>query len=123
MLWDGILWLHLLAMAYFVGGQVLLGAVIVPVERRNPDRERMRAMARRFGVGTLGALAVLAATGAAMASHYSLWDDNTLQIKLGLVVFTALLVVIHIRRPTMHVLDGLILISSLAIVWLGVSLP
>ena len=121
-LWDGVLWLHLLAMAFFVGGQLFLAVAVVPVERRSPDRERLRAVARRFGAGALVALAVLAATGSAMATHDSLWGDGTLQAKLALVVVAAVLVLLHIRRPDLHVLDGAILLVSLAIVWLGVTL-
>jgi uncharacterized membrane protein len=120
--WDGVLWLHLLAMAFFVGGQLFLAVAVVPVERRSPDRDRMRAVARRFGAGTLVALAVLAATGSAMATHESLWGDATLQVKLALVVVAAALVGLHIRRPELHVLDGAILLVSLAIVWLGVAI-
>jgi hypothetical protein len=45
----------------------------------------MRAIARRFGYGSLVALGVLIVTGWAMASHYELWDSSTLQWKLGLV--------------------------------------
>ena len=48
-LWQAVLYLHLVAMAFFLGGQLVLGLVIVPVERQSPDRERLRAMARRFG--------------------------------------------------------------------------
>src|SRR5919202_1674050 len=61
-LWQGVLYLHLLAMAFFVGGQLFLGVAVVPAERRNPDRERLRAVARRFGYGSLVAL-VLVLTG------------------------------------------------------------
>jgi len=46
----------------------------------------LRAVARRFGWASLGALAVLIVTGAWMASDYSLWDDGTLHVKLALVV-------------------------------------
>ena len=120
--WLGIHWLHLIAMAFFVGGQLFLAAVVVPVERATPDRERLRAIARRFGVGTLVAIAVLVATGAAMASHTDRWGDGTLQVKLALVVAVAGLVVWHMRKPTWHALEGLIFIASLVIVWLGVSL-
>jgi uncharacterized membrane protein len=114
--------LHLLAMAFFVGGQIMLAAVVVPVERAAPDRERLRAAARRFGWGTLIAIGVLIATGIAMASHYHQWDSGTLHVKLALVAVVALLVVWHMRRPQMHALEGAIFVGSLAIVWLGVSL-
>ena len=121
-LWLAVRWLHVIAMAFFVGGQLMLAAAVVPVERRFPDRERLRAVARRFGYGTLVAIGVLLATGAAMASHFDLWDDGTLQLKLGLVALVAVLVVWHMRRPTMHVLEAAIFLVSLAIVWLGLSL-
>ena len=120
--WLGIRWLHVVAMAFFVGGQLFLAAMVVPVERRAPDRERLRAIARRFGYGTLVAIGVLLATGAALASHFDLWGSGTLQVKLGLVALVAVMVVWHMRRPAMHALEGLIFIGSLAIVWLGLSL-
>ena len=55
-LWLGALYLHLLSMAFFVGGQIVLAIAVVPVERTAPDRERLRAIARRFGYGSLLAL-------------------------------------------------------------------
>ena len=121
-MWLAIRWLHLVAMAFFVGGQLFLAACVVPVERRAPDRERLRAVARRFGYGTLAAIGVLLATGAAMASHFELWDSSTLQVKLGLVLVVAVLVIWHMSRPAMHALEALIFLVSLAIVWLGLSL-
>ena len=121
-LWLAIRWLHVLAMAFFVGGQLLLAAAVVPVERRSPDRERLRAIARRFGWGTLIAIGVLLATGSAMASHEHLWGVEKLQVKLGCVALVAVLVVWHMRRPAMHVLEGAIFLVSLVIVWLGLTL-
>ena len=60
-------YLHLLAMALFVGGQLVLAIAVVP-GLRGRDREGLRAVARRFGWASLGALVVLVATGAWMAS-------------------------------------------------------
>jgi putative copper export protein len=117
--WNGVLWLHLLGMAFFVGGQLMLGAVVVPV-LRGRDAEALRAAARRFGIGTLAAVALLVITGAAMAAHQHRFSDSTLQVKLGLVVLVGVLITAHMRRPDLHVLDGLILLGSLAIVWLGI---
>jgi len=122
---DGWLFVHalrLVAMAFFVGGQLLLAVAVVPVERRNADRERLRAVARRFGWGTLVAIAVLVATGAAMASHEGLWGNSELHLKLAIVGAVAGLVVWHMRRPKLHALEGAIFVGSLAIVWLGVSI-
>ena len=123
-MWEAVRWLHLLAMAFFVGGQLVLAAAVVPAFRRleGRDRDPLRAIARRFGQGTLVALTVLVATGVAMASHFSDWDSSTLHVKLALVVVAGALVGAHIRRPTSHVLDGAIFLVSLAIVWLGVAI-
>jgi uncharacterized membrane protein len=123
--WQAVLYLHLLAMAFFVGGQLVFGLAVVPVLRgdpADPQRERMRRIARRFGFGSLAALGLLFITGWAMASHYDLWESPTLQWKLGLVVLVVALTLLHLRRPKLHALQGGILIASLAIVWLGLEL-
>jgi putative copper export protein len=117
--WNGVLWLHLLAMAFFVGGQLMLAAVVVPV-LRGRDRDALRAAARRFGIGTLGAVGVLVVTGVAMASHLHKWSSSTLQVKLGLVVLVGVLIAAHMRWPESHAFDGAIFLVSIAIVWLGI---
>jgi uncharacterized membrane protein len=115
-------YLHLLAMAFFVGGQLFLVVAVVPSLRADRDRDRLRAIARRFGWATLAAIAVLIATGVALAAHFHQWGNGTLQVKLALVAAVAGLVVWHMRRPQLHALEGAIFLGSLAIVWLGVSL-
>lgn len=119
-LWNAMLWLHLVAMAFFVGGQLMLAAIVVPVLRGAGQPQPLRLAARRFGYGTLMAVGVLIATGAAMAGHHHRWGDSALQVKLGLVALVAVLIVLHMRRPTWHVLDAAIFLTSLAIVWLGI---
>jgi uncharacterized membrane protein len=116
------LYLHLLAMAFFVGGQIFLAAAVVPALRGREDREPIRAIARRFGYGSLVALAVLVVTGSVMASKWSFWSSGTLHIKLALVVLAIALVLVHMRRPQQHVYEGAIFVVSLVIVGLGVAL-
>ena len=122
--WDWILVAHLLGMAFFVGGQLFLGLAVVPAFRgvEGPERERLRAIARRFGHGSLVALAVQLATGSALAGHLHKWSSTTLQVKLGLVAVTIALVAWHIRHPRQPAIDAAILVASLAIVALGVAL-
>ncbi len=121
-LWQGVLYLHLLAMAFFVGGQLVFAAAVVPALRGDPNRERMRAIARRFGYGSLLALAVLVLSGWAMASHLDLFGSSTLQWKLALVGLVVVLTIAHLRRPRLHALQAAILLASLVIVWLGLDL-
>jgi uncharacterized membrane protein len=115
-------YIHLLAMAFFVGGQLFLVTAVLPSLRAPEDREQLREVARRFGWGTLAAIAVLVATGISMASHFHQWGSGTLHVKLALVAVVAALVVWHIRRPQAHVLEGGIFIGSLTIAWLGAAL-
>jgi uncharacterized membrane protein len=109
-------------MAYFVGGQIFLVAAVVPALRGSEDREPVRAIARRFGQGSLVALAVLVATGSAMASEDDRWGSATLHVKLALVVAAIALVLVHARRPQQHAYEGLIFVVSLVIVGLGIAL-
>lgn len=127
--WDVILWLHLLAMALFVGGQLFIGLAVVPVYRaqggsEGPAHDWMVPIARRFGWASLGALAILLATGIAMASHDALWDDTAMNVKLGLVGVTIGVTVVHVfwAKGENHVLNALILLLSLAIVLVATTL-
>ena len=118
--WNGIVWVHLLSMAFFVGGQMMLAGVVVPVLRRLEDPAPMLAAARRFGVGTGIAFGLLVLSGAALASHEHRWSDSTLQVKMALVAIVAVLIGVHLRRPHAHVIDAAIFAVSVAIVWLGI---
>lgn len=120
--WQAVLYVHVLSMAFFVGGQIVFGLAVVPVLRGDSDRERMRAIARRFGYGSIVALGLLIASGWAMASHDDLFGDSTLQWKLTLVAAVIGLTVVHLRRPKLHALQAAILGVSLVIVWLGLEL-
>ncbi|MGE5858843.1 MAG: hypothetical protein ACM31K_10200 [Solirubrobacterales bacterium] len=121
-LWQAILFLHLVAMAFFLGGQLLLAAAVVPALRGDENREQLRTVARRFGWGSLVALGVLIATGSALASHLDLWSDGTLQVKLALVAVALLLVGVHLRYPRAHLLQAAVFLVTLAIVWEAVQL-
>lgn len=120
---QALLFLHVVAMAFFLGGQLMLAATVVPVERSNPDPARMKAIARRFGAGSLIALVVLLFTGMMMASHYELWDNGEFQLKMGLVIALIFSVLAHLKLPKAHWLMGLTFLLTLGIVWIGLDLP
>ncbi|MEO8687883.1 MAG: hypothetical protein ABI611_06655 [Solirubrobacteraceae bacterium] len=119
--WTLIRFLHLVALAFFVGGQLVL-VVVVPVVRRHGGDLALRGVARRFGIGSLVAIVVLVATGAAMASHFALWHDDVLRLKLMFVVLIGVLIALHIAAPRSRALSVAVLLASLLVVWLGVEL-
>src|SRR3954467_1474231 len=119
--WEFVRFLHLLAIAFFVGGQLMLATVVTPA-LRGQDRELMRGAAKRFGMGSGIALLVIIASGAAMASHYHLWSDGTLHAKIGLLVAVFVLTALHTKTPYTRALSLATLLLSIVIVYLGVEL-
>ena len=118
-----LLFLHVVAMAFFLGGQIMLAFTVVPVMRAEPAQpERIKQIAQRFGVGSLIALGVLLITGMMMASHFQLWDYGPFQVKMTLVIATIVAVLIHTLRGNSHVLMGITFLLSLATVYAGVNL-
>jgi uncharacterized membrane protein len=120
--WTVIRFLHVVAILFFVGGQLILAAAVAPAVRRHGGEEAMGSIARRFGIGSAIALAVLITTGIAMASHYDDWGDGVLQAKLALVVLVFVLTGLHLVVPRRRALSYATLAVSLAIVYLGVEL-
>jgi uncharacterized membrane protein len=116
-----LLYLHLLGMALFVGGQLVLAFAVVPALRER-DREGLIAVARRFGWASVIALGVLIVTGVWMASRDHLWDNSTLHVKMALVALVTVLILWHLRAGTARWLQGAIFVVSLVIVWLGIKL-
>src|SRR3954454_14693760 len=120
--WTVIRFLHLAAMALFVGGQLALVLAVTPALRRYGTDEAMRDAARRFGVASAVSLVVLLATGAAMASHHDLWGDGVLQAKLAVLVLVFVRTALHVVVPRTRPLSWTITAASLVIVYLGVKL-
>lgn len=120
--WTLVRFLHLVAMAFFVGGQLVLVAAVAPVLRGQDGEGTMRALARRFGIGSAVALAVLIATGTAMASHYGLWGSDVLRLKLAVLVLVFALTAMHVLTPYTRAISLVVPAASLIIVYLGVKL-
>jgi uncharacterized membrane protein len=121
-LWTVVRYLHVLALVFFVGGQLMLAVAVTPAIRRLGDDAAMTLIARRFGLGSGVALIVLIATGTAMAEHFAAWSAGVLQAKLGLVVLVFALLGLHVVAPRSRALSLSVLAASLGIVYLGVEL-
>jgi uncharacterized membrane protein len=120
--WTLIRFLHLTGVVFFVGGQLVLVVAVAPVLRATGEETAMRSVARRFGIGSLVALAVVIASGIAMASHFGVWDRPILQAKLMLLVLVGVLTALHITSSSTRAISIALVATSLLIVWLGVKL-
>jgi uncharacterized membrane protein len=120
--WTLVRYGHIVALAFFVGGQLLLVAAVAPALRRSGDEATMRLIARRFGVGSALALAVVVATGIALASHYELWGSEILQVKLMVLVLVGVLTGLHVASPKSRAISYGVVVGSLLVVWFGVKL-
>lgn len=74
-----LVWLHLLAAAFYVGGMLFLSLVAVPLLRTDPDyvgtQRRFLGMARRFRALAWVALFVLLLTGAILLPRHVSFAD------------------------------------------------
>lgn len=120
-IWTVVHAVHLLAMAFFVGGQIMLAAVLVPVFRGRGGDD-LKLVARRFGFGSLIALGLLILTGVELASHEHDWGNSVLMVKLSLLGVLILLLGYHVHRGEKRWLDPVIGLLSLVIMFLGVVL-
>jgi uncharacterized membrane protein len=119
--WDLVRYLHLLGVALFVGGQLMLVLVVTPT-LRGQDPALMRGAARRFGIASVVALVVIVVTGAALAAHFDRWGDSTLHWKIGLLVLVFVLTGLHTKVPYARAISYAVLVTSLVIFYLGVAL-
>lgn len=128
--WDTIrLFLHVLAATIWVGGQLVLAA-LVPV-LRHFGSDAVSAAARRFNQVAWTAFGVLIVTGiwniAAVSpqiSHSASYRD-TLIVKLVVVALSGVTAALHIRSKTPRgraVLGALTGLTALAALFLGVLL-
>jgi putative copper export protein len=125
------LFLHVLAATVWVGGQIVLAA-LVPVARRAGGIETTRALARRFQLVAWPAFAVLVGTGvwnlfAIHPSEQSSSYRTTLAVKLTLVAVSGAGALGHIllarRRGALGgALAGIALLAALGATFLGVLL-
>ena len=125
---DLRLFLHVLAATVWVGGQIVLVALVPALRGAGADVPRLAA--RRFALVAWPAFGVLIATGIWNLLEISLGDTSsryqtTLAIKLGVVALSGVAAFVHgqARRPvSLAIWGALSLVSALAALFLGVVL-
>lgn len=119
-----IFYLHLVGATVWVGGLIVLGALVPTVRRVTDDRAVIQAMARRFAAISWTALGLLVVTGLVMAIDRFPWS-TVLNWKIGLVLFSAMLAAWHTLKasdqsPVLRgAIQATILALALAILWLA----
>lgn len=128
-----LLFIHLLAVTYWVGGQLFLGFVLVPA-LRDEDPARRRELTRQVGIRfmnlSIPALVVIVATGVEMARRIGQLDDPTsaFNAKMACVAAAVLATAWHIvaaRREQLRasaVARGIGFVASVAAVWFAVHI-
>lgn len=121
-----VLWIHLVASAVWLGGIITMGAVVVALRRQEVERSVLQAVARQFGRVSWTAMGVAVLSGAWMA--FDFLGRPLLAAKVGVVALTAGLAAYHqftARNQSARsrgMMEGLILLCSLAIFAVGVNL-
>lgn len=120
--------LHLLGVAVWVGGQIVVGAIVPVVRRTHPDATR--AVARGFSLVAWPGFALAVVTGlwslavidvAATSTEYQV----TLLLKITLVMLSGAAAFIHqigTSRAALAMGGALALVTSLAALLLGQTL-
>ncbi|GAB3658744.1 hypothetical protein GCM10027589_19470 [Actinocorallia lasiicapitis] len=121
---DIRLFLHILAAAIWVGGQIVLGALVPAI--RGFDGAT-KAAANRFAVVAWPAFAVLLVTGIWNMQAVDLSDEAqmTLNVKLVFVVISGVSAFVHSQaksKPLIGATGGLGALSALAALFFGVQL-
>ena len=121
-----VLYLHILGATVWVGGMIVVAALVPALRKATDDIDVVRAAARRFGTASWAALALQVTTGIILILD-RVWTGQ-LMLKIGLVMVSALLALWHqfIARdqsPAMRgAMEGLLLALGLAIVWIATGL-
>ena len=102
---NTIVWVHLIAATFWVGGMLFLSLVAVPLFKKLPDPASAQLefikLARRFRMLTWGALSLLIITGSILLSNYVNFSEtpvawpSVVLIKLILVVSLIVVSVAH----------------------------
>jgi uncharacterized membrane protein len=122
-----LLYIHVVAATVWVGGLIVMAALVPAVREVTDDHTVIRAIAQRFGVLSWTARGLLVITGTAMLL-IGVDPSTTMTIKIGLVFASAALAAWHMvsaRHQTPRkrgMIQASILLLALVIVGLAINL-
>lgn len=127
---EMIRWIHIVAAAVWVGGQITVAALVPALRKAGATTDHVRAAARRFGTVAWTAIGVSVLTGIVQLIRldYPTRGNTALLIKLVLVGIAVAVAWFHqmIARgapPALRgALEGTLLLLALAIVAAAVAL-
>lgn len=127
---DILRWFHLIAMSTWIGGMIVVGALIPALRKAGADRTVITAAARRFGVVAWVGLGVAMATGIGqlIVIEREVAETTAFAVKMLLVGLAAALAYVHQltasrSRPAVRgALEGILLLNGLAIVAAAIAL-
>lgn len=122
-------WVHLVAVATWTGGLIVLAALVLALRRAGAERSLLQVAARQFGRVSWAAMLVAVITGVAQVHLLGWpWTHGRLHLKLALVALVIGLTFWHQRTasrtsPAVRgVVELLILLVSLAIFGAAVAM-
>lgn len=125
--YDIVKWIHLLAVAVWTGGLIVLAVLVAALRKQTDDVEVLRAAARAFGYASWTAIGVAMAAGLWLYLDWGLaWSEfllkgSILAVTIGLTLyhqFTA-----RNTSPMVRgIIQGVILILSIALFYAAVIL-
>lgn len=100
-MYESLLFVHLVAVSFWLGGQLFLLAVVVPAVRNEDPQRRaqlLRAVGQRYGVVSIPVLLTILVTGIAMAGERELFVRGvpTFDHKLVAVAVVLASTVLHV---------------------------
>ena len=122
-------YVHLLAASVWVGGLIVLAALVPALRKVGASRDQLRAAARRFSHVSWVAMAVAVATGVGQVFALGIpWTYGRLHLKIGMVALAILIAGFHqvtARKSSAAargVVQLLVMLASLGIVAAAVAL-
>ena len=120
--------LHLIGASVWLGGMILMGALMPTLRANGGTDAQVKSLAQRFGVVGWGAYWLAFLSGLGM--FFFAWSLSTLNVffhlKMGLFVLAGLLTYLHSKASNLSaknkgMIQGLILLSTLGIFYSAIK--